>query len=111
MSISDLIAQILQQRQQTNSQQANSQQTIAPRQPIQLPQLQGASGFLSAGPGIRNTMMSQVLGPLMQQNYGLPVVSPFGGGQSASPGLGQPPPGLRIPTPGVDLGMPRAFMR
>lgn len=97
-------------------------------QPIQRPQLGQLPQFLPttpgfnpmAGPGgtqpgqmpfIRNAAMSQVLGPLMQQNYGLPIVSPFGQQKPNSPpGIGGPLSGLNIPGMiGIGRGIPRAF--
>jgi hypothetical protein len=99
---------------------------LPPSMPIQRPQLGQLPQFLPATPGfnpmagpsgtapgnmpfIRNAAMSQVLGPLMQQNYGLPTISPFGQ-QSSRPGIGQPIPGLNIPgRVGIGDSIPRVF--
>lgn len=98
-----------------------------PHMPIQRPQMGQPPPFLPSAPGfnpqmgpggtapgnmpfIRNAAMSQVLSPLMQQNYGLPMISPFGQQAPTNPGLGQPLPGLRIPSRvGIGAGIPRAF--
>lgn len=122
----ELLAQIL--GQQSGSLGSGGAIPRPPQLPIQRPQLNQLPPFLpntpgfnpAAGPGrtapgnmpfIRNAAMDQVLGPLMQPNYGLPTISPFGQQQAPSiPGLGQPIPGLRIPgRVGIGPGIPRAF--
>lgn len=77
----------------------------AARPPVQLPQLTQLPNFLpqapgfnpAAGPGgappgqmpfIQNSMMANVLGPLMKPNYGNPIIPPTSPGAAAPPGFG-----------------------
>jgi hypothetical protein len=49
--------------------------------PSFLPNPVGYPGFGQGMPYIRNRTLGNVLSPLMQPNYGVPIVNPYGGGQ------------------------------
>jgi hypothetical protein len=70
-----------------------------PALPVQLPQLRQLPAFLpsafgqappGAMPMMRERMLSSVLGPLMQPNYGVPVIPPASPATGAGNGGGMP---------------------
>lgn len=77
--------------------QAGMQQGMQ-QQPLTPPAMPQLASFQPQNGSPQNPFMAQVLNPLMQPNYGNPMVSPYGqqmGQPGATPGLG----GQQIPRP------------
>lgn len=82
------------------------------QQNIGVSPIESGTGFTTQGqtmPFIREQAMQQVMGPLMQPNYGVPHPIYGGGGAPGSPGNGTGPnvPTPRTPPPWMSQGNPQ----